>query len=173
MRDKTRNAARQAARQYSVEDNISAEEFCELYKMNLAARKWPENIDLAVVAALIEHSRLRGQGEILLARNEAGIAKAAIFRIWDQTACYYLLSTRTLDSGNGAITLLLWSAIQRAIAMNLTFDFDGFGYAGAVLFYAGFGAQIRPRYIVSKSTAFYRLLREMRRKFVTADNPFT
>jgi hypothetical protein len=77
------------------------------------------------------------------------------------------------DSGNGAITLLAWSAIQRASAAGLVFDFDGLAKSGAVRFFAGFGADVRPRYIVSKSTLSYRLLHEAWQLLGNPKNTFT
>jgi len=169
MRDKTRNVTRKAQNIYTVDDAIDAEEFIWLYRQNLLALGWDENIDLEVAKQLFIASCLRGRGQGLVARNRDGIAKAAIFCVWDQSVCYYLLSTRTPDSGNGAITLLLWSAIQNAAARGLVFDFYGLGYRGAVMFYTGFGAEIRPRYIISKSTLSFRLLREARGIFRKSD----
>jgi len=173
MRDKTRNVARQAEKLYTIEDRSDADEFVALYKKNLDARQWSETTDMEVMRELIASSCARGQGGILFAQDKDHQNKAAVFCVWDRTACYYLLSTRTLDSGNGAITLLLWNAIQRAAAGGMVFDFDGFGYAGAVLFYTGFGAQVKPRYIVKKTGTAYRWLREARRVLVLKDNPFT
>jgi hypothetical protein len=173
MRDKTRNAARNAEKTLTVDDRMGAEEFAAFYRSNLAALGRAEFIDMDVVRDLIEAAGLRGCGQVLAARDKDGVAKAAIVCVWDRAVCYYLLSTRSPDSGNGAVTLLLWSAIQRAAAAGLIFDFDGLGYAGAVLFYTGFGATVRPRYIVSRSDLTFRLLREARRLLGDPDNAFT
>jgi Acetyltransferase (GNAT) domain len=172
MRDKTRNVARKAQNIYTVDDTIDAEEFIWLYRQNLLARSWDEIIDLDIAKQLLIACCSRGCGQGLVARNGEGIAKAAIFCVWDRSVCYYLLSTRTPDSGNGAITLLLWSAIRNAAATGLVFDFYGLGNRGAVKFYTGFGAEIRPRYIISQSTLSFRLLREARGLFRKSDNPF-
>jgi Acetyltransferase (GNAT) domain len=172
MRDKTRNAIRNGEKAYTL-GSMEAEEFIRLYRKNLAARRWEEFIDMDVQMKLIIACRSRGRGDIVVARDVNGEAKAAIFCVWDRVAYYYLISTRTLDSGNGAISFLLCSAIKDAIAKNLIFDFDGLGYLGAVGFYAGFGAAVAPRYIVSKSGAAFRLLREARRILGYPDNPFT
>src|SRR5450432_17449 len=173
MRDKTRNVARRAEEIYVVDDRLDADEFVALYGQNLLAWGRVGNIDLNIAKQLLIDSCLRGCGQALTARNKDGIAKAAIFCVWDRSVCYYLLSTRTPDSGNGAITLLLWSAIQKSAARNLVFDFYGLGSPGAVIFYTGFGAEIRPRYIVTKASQSFRLLGEARRLFRRSDNPFS
>jgi hypothetical protein len=173
MRDKTRNAARKAAQSYVVDDTMGPQGFADLYRANIAAMGRDGFIDMDVVKQLIAACQARGCGQILSARDQQGAVKAAIFCVWDHAVCYYLLSTRSPDSGNGAVTLLLWSAIQRAAVAGLVFDFDGLGYAGAVLFYTGFGAEVRPRYIVSRSDLQFRVLREIRRLLGEPDNPFT
>jgi hypothetical protein len=173
MRDKTRNVMRQARKIYTVDRNATPEEFCAFYSANLRARNRADFVDLRIARNIITQSRARQKGEIFVARNAAGEPKAAIFCVWDASVYYYLLSTRALDSGNGAITLLLWHAIQHAVSQDLIFDFDGFGYSGAVLFYAGFGARVRPRYIVSRAKPYFRILREIRSNLLYPDNAFT
>jgi hypothetical protein len=172
MRDKTRNVVRKAENAYSIGHTTDAEEFVWLYKQNVLAMGWDETVDLDIAKRLLIGTISRGCGEVLTARNDDGVAKAAIFCVWDQSVCYYLLSTRTPDSGNGAIALLLWAAIQKAAARKLVFDFYGLGYHGAVMFYTGFGAEIRPRYVVSKSVSALRIMREARRFFARSDGSF-
>ncbi len=173
MRDKTRNVIRKADKTYAVDDNIDTEEFIRFYKANLSERKRPQLWDFRLIHRLIDANRERGYGQILAARDPDGTVKAGIFCVWDHDLCYYLLSTRTLDSGNGAVPLLLWTAIQRSAAGGLVFDFDGLGQEGAVLFFSGFGGKVDPRYIVSRSAHSHTILREMRRMLFYKDNPFT
>ena len=163
MRDKTRNVARKADKAFIIEDSMEVDEFIRLYQSNLVVRGRTALVDMSIIRSLILASQERNCGQILLARNQERVAKAAIFCVWDNSVCYYLMSTRTPDSGNGAITLLLWRAIRRAASGGLVFDFDGLAHEGAVLLYSGFGATITPRYVVSKSSLAFRLAREGRR----------
>lgn len=163
MRDKTRNAARQGERQYTIDEHFEPGAFVDLYTRNLASHGKSDLIGMEIVKRLARECLARGCGQILAARDQDKIPKAAIFCVWDRTACYYLMSTRSSDSGNGATTLLLWTAIQRAAAAGLVFDFDGVPDSGAMLFYLGFGANTRPRYIVDRMTLPYRLLRDIER----------
>ncbi len=59
-----------------------------------------------------------------------------------------------------ARSLLLWESIKRATASGLIFDFNGVSNEGAIVFYAGFGAQIRPCYNVERSLPVFRVLQE-------------
>lgn len=172
MRDKTRNVIRQGEKAFSVDSAMDQDTFVDFYKGNLRERSMNENVDLELCRRLIEQCLRRGAGRFWVARNDAGVAKAAIFCVWDSDACYYLLSSRTLDSGNGAVALLLWSAIRHAASSGKIFDFDGLGGVGSVMFYSGFGGVVTPRYIVSRSNLSYRFLRGVRRVLAPVYNPF-
>ncbi|WP_245443442.1 GNAT family N-acetyltransferase [Labrys okinawensis] len=171
MRDKTRNVIRRAEEHHLVSQDMDPEEFFGFASANLEARNESANVDFAACRAVTAASLERKRGHFLVARH-GGVAKAAIFCAWDSQAYYYLMSTRAADSANGAIPLLLWHAIQKAVARGLTFDFDGVVNSGSMLLFSGFGGAASPRYIVSKSTPLYRTLREIRRFNPEVYNPF-
>lgn len=172
MRDKTRNAMRQADKIYSVHSDMDGDEFVALYEAHNNARGRNSDLEPRLLRKIINETLARNSGRIYFVRNQLRECKAAIFCIWDHQSCYYLLSTRAVDSGNGAVTRLLWEAIQNAAAQQRIFDFDGLAYGGAVVFYAGFGGEVSPRFIVSRSTATYRLMRETRRCLGVKANPY-
>ncbi len=162
MRDKTRNMVRKARRTMVCESVDDPDLFIQLYRSNLAAKNASSNIDLQTCLYLIAACLVRNCGRILVARQSDGTVAAAIFYAWDSKAAYYLLSTRTPSSGNSANTMLLWEAIRDTMARGLIFDFDGVGSSGAVLFFAGFGAAIQPRYIISRSGKMAQVLQDIR-----------
>jgi hypothetical protein len=57
------------------------------------------------------------------------------------------------------VSFLVWEGIRDASRRQLVFDSDGLNSSffqnpearGGILFFAGFGGQVRPRYIVTKS----------------------
>lgn len=173
MRDKTRNVIRRAEEALTVEVSLDPDIYFDLTMKNLNAVNAESNIDLAVCRQIVVKALDLGRGCIWVARDKNGEAKSAIFCAWDSKACYYIMSTRASDSGNGAIPLLLWHAIKFAASKGLLFDFDGIGSAGAVLLYAGFGGSVTPRYIVGRSTLTYKMLRQIRRLNPTLENKFT
>jgi len=162
MRDKTRNMVRKAERSMVSEPVDDPDFFIQLYRSNLAAKSASSNIDLQTCQVLISACLARNCGRILVARHSDRTIAAAIFYAWDSKAAYYLLSTRAPSSGNSANTLLLWEAIKDTMARKLTFDFDGVGSSGAVLFFAVFGATIQPRYIISRSGIVAQVLQDIR-----------
>jgi hypothetical protein len=162
LRDKTRNMVRKAGQQFTCETISDPGIFIRLYSDNLRARRKTSGIDLVICEKLIDTCLARDCGRIYVARQRNGTIAAAAFCAWDETSTYYLMSTRTLDSGNSAATLLLWNAIKDANSRGLIFDFDGVPSTGAVLFYAGFGATVQPRYIVSTSGKILNLVNTVR-----------
>ncbi|MGF9566544.1 hypothetical protein [Neorhizobium sp. JUb45] len=173
MRDKTRNVIRRAEETLNVEVSVDPGIYFDLTTKNLKAANADSNVDLDVCEKIVVKALDLGRGRIWVARDKNGDAKSAIFCAWDSTTFYYIMSTRASDSGNGAIPLLLWHAMKSAASMELVFDFDGIGSAGAVLLYAGFGGNVVPRYIVGRSSMTYRLLRQIRRLNPTLENKFT
>jgi hypothetical protein len=172
MRDKTRNAIRNGEKMYNLSSAIDPDAFIDFYQANLRSQGESENIDLSVARRLTRRCVELGCGKFFVASDRHGNAKAAIFVVWDQSACYYLLSTRSPDSTYGATAAAIWAALRFAAANGLVFDFDGVASAGAVKFFAGFGGSVVPRYIVSRASLAYRLLREARRRFTNASNAF-
>jgi hypothetical protein len=157
MRDKTRNMVRKAARTFRCDMIDDPELFARFYADNLTARGKANYTDMAVTRDLIAACLARDCGRIYAARHSDGSIVAAAFCAWDDVSCYYLMATRCADGGNSPSTFLLWNAIRDAARRGLVFDFDGVSTAGAVLFYAGFGASIAPRYIVAKVARHRRL----------------
>lgn len=172
MRDKTRNMVRKADRLFTCTTEHDPERFTRSYIDNLAGQGRRNPLDLRTCQALIAACLARRCGRIYSAHQPDGTPAAAIFCAWDQTASYYLMSTRTPGSGNSATTLLLWKAICEATAAGRTFDFDGVGTSGAVLFYAGFGAVIQPRYIATKAGKLFTFLKAIRRDLIKEKSKF-
>jgi hypothetical protein len=164
MRDKTRNVIRRAQEQYHVVQLDDARAFIEFYSRNLEEKSY---LDLSICARIIESCMSRNRGRILAARNRQGELVAANFCAWDAKSSYYLMSTRAKNAGNGAGSLLLWKAILDAASRNLVFDMDGLTSEGGILFFAGFGAEVRPRYVAEGFT----ILGHIRRGFHSLRNP--
>jgi len=162
MRDKTRNMVRKAHRHFESGTIDDPDAFIRFYNDNLNARGKISSLRLEVSRAIVAACLERACGRIYVARQADGMIAAAAFCAWDEQSSYYLMSTRTAGSGNSASSLILWDAVKDAMIHGLIFDFDGVISAGAILFYAGFGASIHPRYIVSKSDKVLRVVNTLR-----------
>ncbi|AWB49232.1 GNAT family N-acetyltransferase [Gemmobacter aquarius] len=157
MRDKTRNTIRRAEDRYSVTDSLSPTDFAAFYTANANASGAPSYYRAADIARVTAAALSHDRGRILAALTPQGAISAAIFCIWDATACYYLLSMRDRGAENGATGLLLWQAIRHAAARGLIFDFDGLLTRGNRVFFTGFGGTVHPRYIAKRQTLASRI----------------
>jgi hypothetical protein len=172
MRDKTRNAIRNGMKLHNITGDFDPDRFIDFYRRNVKGLGLRENVDLEIARRLTRRCVEQRCGKFLVAKDERGVDKAAIFIVWDHHSCYYLMSTRAADSSYGAIPSLLWEAIKFAAASGRIFDFDGVINEGSVKLFLGFGSEASPRYIVERSTTAYKLLRVMRRSLSDTGNPF-
>jgi hypothetical protein len=164
MRDKTRNVIRRAQEQYEVVTLDDSRAFIDFYAHNLQQKSY---LDLSVCGKIIQSCLARQRGRILAAKSREGELVAANFCAWDAKSAYYLMSTRADNAGNGAGSLLVWKAIVEAASRNLVFDMDGLASEGGILFFAGFGAEVRPRYVAERLT----VLGHIRRGFHSMRDP--
>ena len=157
MRDKTRNVIRRAEEQHQACEMVDVEAFARFYVGNVAASGRRSHYDEALITRVCDAAVQRGQGRIIATETPSGEPAAAIFYVWDTEAAYYLLTTRRLDAGNGAVSLLIWDAMRDVAARGLIFDFEGVVTSGGALVFTGFGGEITPRYVVSRFTLGHRI----------------
>ncbi len=166
LHGKTRNVIRTAGKKLTVAPVATPGEFMEFYEANLSERArtnaYGSSLMFELVSAFVE----RNAGQLLGAYGPGGRLVAAIGLVWDQNAMYYLLSSRTAEAHCGAISLLIWTAIQRALERKLTFDFDGFASAGTYRFLQGFGGTLRQRLSVERMSTMYSIVRTLKRRIV-------
>ncbi len=165
MRDKTRNVIRRARERLGVAELKDVEAFASIYVRNLEAMGKRSHYSKPLLMRACHAAIMHGQGRILAATNSAGVVLAAIFYVWDNDAAYYLLSTRSLNAGNGAVSLLLWHAICEVTARGLIFDFEGVVTSGSAFFFNGFGGEVAPRYVVSRFALAHKMAGRLAKAF--------
>jgi Acetyltransferase (GNAT) domain len=152
LRNKTRNVIRRAQEELEQSELTDVDEFLNFYEHNLMAAGKQMLIHRGECAAVCSAALERNAGKIICARDAAGRLMAAVFLAWDHKAAYYLMSTRTVDSRNGAISLLIWNCMRFCAARDIVFDFDGVANEGSILLFVGFGGEPKPRYMVTRET---------------------
>ena len=158
LRNKPRGTVRRAEKDLNFSQLDDPKEFIRFYSANLAAKNLSSNIDLDAALRIIEAALSRGRGQMMKATGKMdGQLHAVLFYVWDNCSLYYLMSSRTENSHNGAMTALTWHAIRDASARGLVFDFDGLATPGSIIFYAGFGGSVQPRYVATRMTVPVRL----------------
>jgi Acetyltransferase (GNAT) domain len=159
LRNKPRNAIRRAEF-FQLDD---PNEFIRFYSANLAAKGIKSNIDLDAALRIITAALSRSRGQMMVAKAKVdGALHAATFYAWDSHSLYYLMSTRNENGHSGAMAALVWHAIRDAAARKLVFDFDGLATPGSIMFYAGFGGSVQPRYVATRMTIPVRIANAVR-----------
>ena len=158
MRDKTRNVIRGAQKHLDVSEMKDVDRFIELYGKNISDAGYRNVFDTRSLSRLCAASIDRRRGKIIIASRGDGRIEAAIFYIWDDRNAYYLVTTRDVSAHNGAVSLLIWTAIEDCCDRGLVFDFDGVSTHGGRLFYTGFGGRGAPRYIASRYNRYQRVV---------------
>jgi hypothetical protein len=169
MRDKTRNSIRRAQERLHIEVSTDVETFIDFYVGNLQYAGRNSHYDRALSLRLVSECLKRGVGRILVAKGENDQIQAGIFTMWDSTKEYYFMSTRRQDSINGAVSLLIWEALQHASQLGLILDMDGIHVVNEgipnLLLLTGFGGILTPRYVVQRSSRWIHLAGELRDVF--------
>jgi hypothetical protein len=162
MRNKTRNVIRRAEERFSVSELGDPIEFLGFFERNLKLEGQINGLDWTLCRKILSASLERRRGRILAARDKNDQIVAANFCVWDEISSFYLMSTRSHDSGNGAIALLIWEAIKHSARRGLIFDFAGLGNKGSILLYSGFGARVCSRFAALRARPMARMIYELK-----------
>lgn len=173
---------RRAAKQLDCVD-ICGEDFVKFFEANLKAKRISSNSPLQTMSSLIDGAVARGQGRAIAAKpksrcqsiDDSGSYDAAIVYVWDNSRCYYWLSTRRIPSANNsnsqphpdATKLLAVEAMVDAQAKNLVFDSDGVTGAGTENLHRNiFGLRtVESRNVFRRATKIERLYQKYRQHF--------
>lgn len=163
LRDKTKNVIRRAREKLTVSETHEIDRFAKFYLANLAGKK--SYFDISLLAPAFTAASSRQQGKIVVVSDADGVIHAKVFFIWDDKYVHYFLSTRNKDVAHpGAVSLLLWTGIELAHSMGLSFDFDGgIDNDARYRFVAAFGGEVANRFDVVRSTASYRVQHTIRK----------
>ena len=175
MRDKTRNLIRRSEEKNTVQREADVDEFLRLYAENCRERKVMNRYDDPRTRRLLVKSIERDQGRLYITRSRVtGAANAGIAVVWDSRYMYFLMSTRHAGADSGAVSLLLWVAMQEAQRRSLNFDFDGVSTSGTYRFLSGFGGTLACRHVAEKFNPVYHALDKIRAGFYgTMNNPYS
>jgi hypothetical protein len=173
MHSKTRNVIRSAKKELTAAPVATPTQFMQFYEANLSERSRTNAYGASVMRQLMNAFVERKAGHLLGAYGPRGQLVAAIGLVWDQHTMYYLLSSRAAGAHCGAISLLIWIAIQRALERKLTFDFDGFANPGTCRFLDGFGGTLKQRLGVERMSTMYSVARIIKHRLAPgADKVF-
>jgi len=163
MESRVRQNIRRAEERFTVETIDDPDRFVAFYMENLRKTNRKSYTPFNQFSVLFSQCRARNCGLVLAAMQPSGVPAAMTFIVWDSDTMYYLLTTRAPgEKDNGSVSLLIWSAMQRAHDLGLTFDLDGVTTAGTARFLSGFGGAPRMRHVITGERSFYNIVQSVK-----------
>jgi lipid II:glycine glycyltransferase (peptidoglycan interpeptide bridge formation enzyme) len=158
-----RNLIRQARAVHNIDHSLKhLPTLISLHKETFSRKKMPYPFQENNIKSLIEKSIERGHGQLFAAVDAQQNTTACIFTVWDKNSMYLLLSTvNATDAHPGAVRMLIWEAIKKAKALNISFfDFEGSMDAGIAAFFRRFGGEKKTYICASKTTSVFWKLKK-------------
>ena len=109
----------------------------------------------------------RASGTIFYAENVERELCGAVFIVWDSRSAYYLAGGLSPDhKSSGGVTLALWEAITQMTSRGIhRFDFEGSDVPGIEMFFRGFGGELVPKLIATRTKSLRALLERDARNY--------
>lgn len=149
---RVRGAIRKAQKQVAVDPEATAAEVYRMLELTYARQRLRPKYSFDLLARLSEAACARGQGRLLAARDAQGRIHACVFLVWDQHVAYYLVGGADPElRTSGAVSYLIWEAIQWASKVAACFDFEGSMQPGIESFFRSFGALQTPYFRVARN----------------------
>ena len=159
MHFKVRQHIRRAEEKCTITTVDDPQRFIRFYTENLMKTNRRSYMQFDQFPVLFSECQARNCGVILAALQPGGTPVAMTFLVWGGPIMYYLLSTRATDvPDNGAVNLLIWSAMKRAHELGLFFDLDGVTTSGTARFLSGFGGNIKTRLVITTGRPIYNVV---------------
>lgn len=163
MESRVRQNIRRAQERFTIETIDDPARFIAFYLENLTKINRKSYMPFNQFPVLFSECQARNCGLVLAAMQPGGVPVAMTFIVWDSDTMYYLLTTRAPnEKDNGSVSLLIWSAMQRAHDLGLTFDLDGVTTAGTARFLSGFGGAPRIRHVVTGGGSLYNIVESVK-----------
>jgi hypothetical protein len=157
--ESTRREIRKAEKQLTISMSDDMDMVYEMCKMTFARQGLPWLYDISVFRDFDRACAAHQSRRILMAKDAQDRIHAAIYVAWDERSAYYLTGGSDADLRNsGAMSLLLWEAIQFAATVTQEFDFVGSMNESIERFVRGFGAEQVPYFVLSRMSRRMKIL---------------
>jgi hypothetical protein len=158
-RDNVRTDVRKAQKRLCVREETCVDRFLDLNEMTFRRQgkslPYTRGLVHEIDAACAQQSCRR----IIVAEDAHGKVHAGAYIVWDRESAYYLMGGADPDlRSSGAMSLVIWSAIQFASTVTRAFDFEGSMMEPIERFCRSFGARQVPYSTVSRMSRRMRFL---------------
>lgn len=159
MEAKVRNLIKNACKKLTIIDDLDVEILIEMMASTFDKQSRNLPIDKEYIRKIYLESMNHNAGKAIGAMDEAGNVIAAIFLLYDEKTCYYLMGGKDYKSNiQGSIEMLLWEGIKFASGKSKEFDFEGSMIPGIESFFRGFGGKPCIYFRVYRGNLLFRLL---------------
>jgi len=139
---------KKAEKDIIIETSTNIEELFQLKKLNQKARKSPLDFDLNYLNDFYTRFAANNSAKLLIAKKE-DITIGALLLVYDNETAYYLAgATHPEYRTSGALSLLLHEAINQSKITSKFFDFEGSMEPGIARYFASFGAEATPYFLI-------------------------
>lgn len=135
------------------EDTDDLQTLLELQALTYARQNRKPPVDDDLTLRVMENAVKHHSGKLLISRDRDGKAHGAAFFIYDENACYYILSGQDPQfRSDGSQNLLLEKGIEFASTVSRAFDFEGSMVEGIENFFRQFGGELVVNYRISRQS---------------------
>lgn len=141
-----RRKIRQASSLYTITEDLEAlPRFLDMHKALYARKGKKYAFDQALLERIVRECHQRGQGSLLVAKNETGRIDGGIFTVWDDQKAYLLMSAVDVGQAHlGTSRALIWGSIEQARQNgSVLYDFEGSMDPGVEALYRRMGGERR------------------------------
>jgi hypothetical protein len=168
-----RREIRKARKQVVVRTDFDVERFLDINSLTFERQGLGLPYSRALVRRLDAACAERSARRMFFAEDARGRIHAALYVVWNDNSAYYLMSGGDPDLRNsGAMSLLVWEALQFAATVTERFDFEGSVIEPIERFFRAFGGTQKPYFRVtrfSRRMAFLMAGRQMARALLGRD----
>jgi hypothetical protein len=163
LRENIRREIRKAERQVEVVDGLGLDRFLDTAAQTFERQGLKSELPTDVFQRIEDAASSRDARQILFAVDDARRVHAALYLVWDDRVAYYLAGGGDPDlRKSGAMSLLMWRAIQQAASVSAVFDFEGSMLPPVERFFRAFGARQTQFLVAERLGRRSRLLRGAR-----------
>jgi len=163
FQENIRREVRKASKRLWVHSEYGVDKFLNINELTFSRQGLPLPYSRAFVRRLDDACSARSARKIFFAEDEGGRVHAAAYIVWDKWSAYYLLGGGDPElRTSGAMSLVLWEAIQFSHQVSRRFDFEGSMIEPIERFFRAFGARQVPYFSVSRCSRRMHVLMSAR-----------
>jgi lipid II:glycine glycyltransferase (peptidoglycan interpeptide bridge formation enzyme) len=161
FQENTRREIRKAQKQLSVEASEDIDYLYHLSQLTFQRQNidYPDASTIEKIRQIDRACANRHCRKILFAKDNFGKIHAGILIVWDCESAYYLVGGADPEfRTTGAMSLLLWEAIQLSSTVTKQFDFVGSMNESIERFFRGFGGKQVSYFVLTKMSRRMKII---------------